>query len=206
MFEPLREVADGLGAATVGIDQLLNSNDTTLQLCAIQHRREDFLQGTRDMEDDNSFTGAKRLIHQLLGVLGVTEGRIEYDLRLFGAAGYRERRALARGISAGREDHTIPTFRRRFRERPKEQFIANPGGGGVHGYPVLRPVLVVFVEQRGRVIRVQHVAEPASILRKVILRILPQLTKRLLANAQLVRVHATESLARLFLSWPPPPL
>jgi hypothetical protein len=118
--KPLREVTDSLSGTSVGINQLLDRDDTPLRLRPIQHCREDFIHSTGNMQNNHCLAGVKGLIHQLLGMLGIAEGRIEYDVRVFGAAGDRQGGALSRGISAGCEDHTIPAFRRCFSERPPE--------------------------------------------------------------------------------------
>jgi hypothetical protein len=131
VFELSRKVADSLGAPAVGTDQLLDGDDAPFPLSAIQHRREDFRQGAGDVNDSDRLAGVNRLLDQPFGMLGVTEGRIEYDLRALGNAGYRQRSALSRGVSAGREDYTIPALRRPFGERPPEQLVTNPSGGGV---------------------------------------------------------------------------
>ena len=120
------------------------------------------------MQDDNGLAGVKGLTDQLLGMLGITESRIEYDLRVFGAARYGQRRTLSRGVSTGSKDHTIPAFWRCFSKRPPEQLVTNPSGGRMHGNPVLRPILVVFGEKSGSVVRVQYVAKLAAVLRETV--------------------------------------
>src|ERR1019366_7519631 len=77
-----------------------------------------------------------------------------------------------------------------FSERPPVQFVTNPSGGRMHGNTVLRPILVVFVEQSGSVVRVQYVAKTAAVLREIQFGIRPQFPQGLLANAEFVRVHA----------------
>jgi hypothetical protein len=122
-------------------------------------------------------------------MLGITECRIEHDLRAPGNAGDRQCRTFSRGVSAGREDHTIPAFGRCFSERPPEQLVTNPSGGRVNGNPVLQRVLGVFVELRGCVVRVQYVGKSAGVFREIQFRVRPQFPQRLLANAEFVRAR-----------------
>ncbi len=138
------------------------------------------------MQDNDSFSCFKRSIHQPSGVLRIAEGGIEYHLRVFGAGRYRQRRALARGVSACREDDAIPAFGRCPGKCPLEQFVANPGGRRMHGFAVFRAVLVIFVKQSGRVIGVQYIAEARLVLSEVVFRIFAQLAKGFLLNVEFV--------------------
>jgi hypothetical protein len=88
-------------------------------------------------------------------MLRITESRIKDNLRARSVLGKRDGRAFSGGVSARCKDHTIPAFWRCFSKRPPEQLVANPSGGRMHGRTVLRRVLVVFVEQRRCVVRIQ---------------------------------------------------
>jgi hypothetical protein len=209
VFELRRKVAHSLAGTPVGPDQLLDGDNTPLLLSAIQHRCENFLQGAGDMNDGDCLAGSERLLYQPLGMLGITQGRIEDNLRAPGDAGYRQRGAFSRRISACGEHHTIPAFGRCFRKRPQEQFITNPGGRGVHGNPVLRLVLVVFVEQRGCVIRVQYVPNLLVYSARYgsgFVRSFREVSSRTRSSSGSSPSGVTGLPARLSLSWRPPPL
>jgi hypothetical protein len=107
----MREVANSLCRPSVRTDYLLDGDDTPLPSSAIQHRREDFIQRPGDIQDGDCLAGAKRLIHQTLGMLGIAESRVEYSLGAFGNPGHRQSSAFPCRISAGCEDDTILTFR-----------------------------------------------------------------------------------------------
>jgi len=64
-----------------------------MQLSAIQHRWEDFIERAGDMQYNDGFSCFKRLIHQPSGMLRIGEGGVEYDRRVFGAGRYRQRGA-----------------------------------------------------------------------------------------------------------------